>query len=72
MENGVVIVFQAPMGLHGNNVWRVEGEEGGLELVEEAELTGLGVLMWFVMRTERKTHGEQARRVVEWLSGDEK
>lgn len=58
------------MGVHGKNVWRVEerdGEEDGLELVEEAEVTGSRLLMPFIMRTERRTHIKQGKRFAKCL-----
>jgi hypothetical protein len=69
LEDGLAIVFQAPMGLHGKNVWRVmeaetESEAGtgkrGLVLVEEATLIGLTPLMPFIMLSDGKSHAEQA------------
>ncbi|TVY34710.1 hypothetical protein LSUB1_G007081, partial [Lachnellula subtilissima] len=50
-EDGLLIVFQAPLGLHGVNRFRVvregEGEGGGLVLSEEARLIGFRLMMPF-------------------------
>jgi hypothetical protein len=58
IDNGILTVFQAPMGLHGQNRWRiVEADDGqGLVLLEEATLIGPMVLMPFIMMTEKKSH----------------
>lgn len=67
-EDGVTIVFQAPIGLYGVNVWKVvktsahgptAGEwEDGLVLKEENELTGPRILMPFVLSTKQSSHEE--------------
>jgi hypothetical protein len=75
-KDGVTIVFQAPMGLHGHNRWRVVVEEveettaqqeSGAELVliEEAHLRGPIFLMPFTVMTEQSAHGEQRKRYLE-------
>jgi hypothetical protein len=63
-DDGLIIVFQAPMGLHGRNQWRVvpAGDEKGLVLREEARLTGVALLMPFVLTTEKKSHTELGAR----------
>jgi hypothetical protein len=63
-DDGIITIFQAPMGLHGRNSWRiVESEDGrGLVLLEEATLTGPMVLMPFIMMTEKKSHAELGAR----------
>jgi len=63
-DDGLIIVFQAPMGLYGKNQWRiVPAEDGnGLVLREEARLTGLALLMPFILMTERKSHTELGAR----------
>jgi hypothetical protein len=63
-DDGLIIVFQAPLGLHGRNQWRVVPTEDkqGLVLREEARLTGVALLMPFVLMTERKSHTEQGAR----------
>ncbi|CZR58080.1 uncharacterized protein PAC_07970 [Phialocephala subalpina] len=64
-EDGVIVFFQAPMGMYGKNQFRVvkDGQGKGLVLREEAKLTGYSVLMPFVLGTEEKNHGEQRRKV---------
>ena len=63
-DDGLIIVFRAPLGLHGINQWRVVPAEDrqGLVLREEARLTGLALLMPFILMTERKSHAEQGVR----------
>jgi len=63
-EEGVTVVFQAPLGLYGVNVWKVvksenemEGKEG-MVLKEENELTGPRILMPFVLSTKKSSHEE--------------
>ncbi|TVY46780.1 hypothetical protein LOCC1_G002120 [Lachnellula occidentalis] len=62
-DDGLIIVFQAPLGLHGVNRFRVvsEGEGGGLVLSEEARLVGFRLMMPFVVKTELESHGEAGR-----------
>jgi hypothetical protein len=59
-EDGLIIVFQAPMGLHGKNEWKiVTADEGeGFVLLEEAKLTGYAPLMPFIAMTETQSHTE--------------
>jgi hypothetical protein len=59
-EDGLIIVFQAPMGLHGRNQWRIVPSEDGkrFALLEEAKLTGFAPLMPFIVMTEKKSHTE--------------
>jgi hypothetical protein len=66
-EDGVIIVFQAPLGLHGHNRWRIvnDDQSGRLMVIEEANLQGPLLLMAFTVTTEQKAHGEQRRRYVE-------
>jgi hypothetical protein len=64
--DGVTIVFQAPMGVCGFNLWKVikvtdsAGGGGKEELIlrEEAEVTGPTLMMPFVMATEKSSHRE--------------
>ncbi|TVY14037.1 hypothetical protein LARI1_G007664 [Lachnellula arida] len=68
-EDGLVVVFQAPLGLCGVNRFSIvrEGEggenggEGALVLREEARLSGCRLMMPFVVRTELESHGEAGR-----------
>lgn len=61
-EEGMIIVFQAPMSLNGWSRWSVVETENegkvGLLLREQATLTGLRFLMPFVVGTEKKSHKE--------------
>lgn len=68
-ENGVLVAFQAPMGLHGRNQYRiVENENGdGLLLREEAALTGVSIMMPFVMGQERESHTKHRMNIAEEL-----
>jgi hypothetical protein len=70
-DDGIITVFQAPMGLYGQNRWRVveAGEGQGLELLEEATLTGPMVLMPFIMMTEKKSHAELGAKFARELEG---
>jgi hypothetical protein len=60
--DGITVVFQAPMGLYGVNVWKVvktsNGGKEGLVLREENELTGPRILMPFVLSTKKSSHEE--------------
>lgn len=60
LEDGLVVVFEAPMGLTGWNDWSVsEGGKGeGLVLKEVATLTGFRLMMPFVVATEKEGHGK--------------
>lgn len=51
------------------NVFTVEDSEEGLQLVENASLTGYSFLMGFVMSTRKKEHDEQGRKFAEVLAG---
>ncbi|KAF8863866.1 hypothetical protein BDZ45DRAFT_797760 [Acephala macrosclerotiorum] len=69
-EDGVIVFFEAPMGLYGKNQYRVvkkDGEGGGLVLREEAKLTGYSILMGFVLGQEGKSHGEHRGNVAREL-----
>jgi hypothetical protein len=70
-DDGIITVFQAPMGLHGENRWRVVEADGGqgLELLEEGRLTGPVVLMPFIMMTEKKSHAELGAKFARRLEG---
>jgi hypothetical protein len=59
-DDGIIIVFQAPMGLHGRNQWRVVPDVDGVRVIvrEEARLTGFALLMPFILMTEKRTHTE--------------
>jgi hypothetical protein len=71
IDDGMITVFQAPMGLHGQNSWRIiEADDGqGLVLLEEATLTGPVLLMPFIMVTEKKSHAELGARFAMELEG---
>lgn len=60
-EDGLVVVFQAPLGLHGVNRFSIVSEGEGLVLREEARLIGFRLMMPFVVRTELESHGEAGR-----------
>lgn len=68
-DDGVIIVFEAPMGLYGRNRYRVvDAEDGkGLVLREEAKLTGLSILMPFVLSTEKESHAKHRQSVADEL-----
>lgn len=61
-EDGMYVIFQAPLGLTGWSRWRVaKGEvegKGVLLLREEATLTGYRFLMPFIVRLQKKEHKE--------------
>jgi hypothetical protein len=59
-EDGLIIVFEAPMGLYGKDQWRIIPSEdaGGFTLVEESELTGLALMMPFIVMTKKSSHTE--------------
>ena len=69
IEDGLINVFQAPLGLYGRNQWRIVPSEdgGGLALLEEATLTGLAPLMPFIMMTKKTSHAELGAVVVKKL-----
>lgn len=58
IDDGTIIVFHAPMGLYGQNTFHVVDTGEGNVLREEARLTGFRLMMPFVMKTEKKSHGE--------------
>lgn len=70
-EDGLIIVFQAPMGLHGKNQWKIiPAEEGeGFVLVENATLTGFAPLMPFIIGTEKQSHAELGANFAQKLEG---
>jgi len=68
-DDGLMVVFEAPMGLYGRNEWRVvDSPDGkGLLLREENVLTGVTILMPFVLMTKKESHRELAARFVDKL-----
>jgi hypothetical protein len=70
-EDGLVTVFQAPLGLRGKNHYRVVSVKDGqgLLLIEESELTGLALFMPFVMKTFKASHEELMDRFIRKLEG---
>jgi hypothetical protein len=68
-EDGVLVAFQAPMGIHGRNHYRiVDALDGsGLVLREEAVLTGPRLLMPFTMGQEKEQHAKHRVSVAEEL-----
>jgi hypothetical protein len=81
-EDGLTVVFQAPMGLYGVNIWKVlktsaHGPEAGewkdgLVLREENELTGPRILMPFVLSTKQSSHEECGLAFVKRLEKDDR
>ena len=69
-DDGIIAVFQAPMGIHGRNQYRVvDAFDGtGLVLREEAILTGPRLLMPFTMGQEREQHTKHRVSVAEELA----
>jgi len=68
-DDGLIIVFHAPMGLHGRNQYRVIATEDGQGLVlhEEAKLTGISLLMPFVLGKEKESHALHRMNVAQEL-----
>ncbi|KAK0105339.1 hypothetical protein ONS96_004734 [Cadophora gregata f. sp. sojae] len=73
-EDGMIVVFQAPMSLNGWSRWSVvktENEgDAGLLLREQATLTGLRFLMPFVVGTEKKSHKDFQLNFAKRLESD--
>ena len=60
-DDGLIVVFQAPMGLYGKDQWSIvdEGDgEGSLVMAEESQMTGFAPLMPFVASTKKQSHTE--------------
>ncbi|KAL2062334.1 hypothetical protein VTL71DRAFT_6600 [Oculimacula yallundae] len=76
-DDGMYVVFQAPMSLNGWSKWSVVEAEGegegaggarkGLRIREESNLTGLRFLMPFVVGTEKESHKEFQRNFAKRL-----
>ncbi|KAE8444721.1 hypothetical protein EG329_014281 [Mollisiaceae sp. DMI_Dod_QoI] len=68
-DDGLIVVFHAPLGLHGRNQYRVIATEDGQGLVlrEEAKLTGISLLMPFVLGKEKESHALHRGNVAQEL-----
>lgn len=72
-EDGLILVYQAPMGLYGKDQWKiVPADDGdGLVLVEESSMTGFALLMPFVISTKKQSHTEIGEKFAERLAEGE-
>lgn len=63
----MVLVFEAGMGIYGRNTYQILEEGEGFVLREEARMTGLSLMMGFVMGTKKRSHGELAEAFIRKL-----
>jgi hypothetical protein len=66
-EDGLILVFEAAMGIHGRNTYQILEKGEGLVLREEARMTGFSLMMGFVMGTKKKSHDELAEAFIKKL-----
>jgi hypothetical protein len=69
-EDGLVLLYQAPMGQHGTDQWRIiPADDGdGLVLVEKSIMSGFALLMPFAAGTKKQSHTEIGEAFIKKLA----
>lgn len=69
-DDGLVMVFQSPMGIHGVDRFTIESTDDGegLQLVEESTIMGSVLLIPFTIATQKSAHAEAGRKFAEKLA----
>ncbi|KUJ06838.1 uncharacterized protein LY89DRAFT_790220 [Mollisia scopiformis] len=68
-DDGVIATFQAPMGVSGRLRYRVVATDDGKGLIlrEEAKITGVSVMMPFILGTEKENHAKHRMSIAKEL-----